>query len=124
VIPAQVSEGTLEEISLRTPDTSGSENRIDPHAAVKGILMKRWRKATCDRRRLLPPRLPSTSHASQKLKRPPQLTSVCSRRRRRTSGKGAVLHKNTPGFFMWDGIDVEAPLERNSSTCATVTSPA
>ena len=38
--------------------------------------------------------------------------------------KGAVLHGKTPRLLHVDGIDVEAPLERNLIYCGTATCPA
>jgi D-3-phosphoglycerate dehydrogenase len=117
---AQVSEGTLEEISLRyTGHMAESKTDLIRNAAVKGILNESLEEkanlvnaeaiASARGLRLHESRKPHTSSGGS--------GSVLSVLLKTSAGehlvKGAVLHKDRPRLLHVDGIDVEAPLERN-----------
>ena len=117
---AQVSEGTLEEISLRyTGHIAESKTDLIRNAAVKGILNEALEEkanlvnaeaiASARGLRIHESRKPHSSGGGS--------GSVLSVLLKTASGehlvKGAVLHKDTPRLLHVDGIDVEAPLERD-----------
>jgi D-3-phosphoglycerate dehydrogenase len=117
---AQVSEGTLEEISLRyTGHIAESKTDLIRNAAVKGILNEALEEkanlvnaeaiASSRGLRIHESRKPHSSGGGSR--------SVLSVLLKTATGehlvKGAVLHKDTPRLLHVDGIDVEAPLERD-----------
>jgi D-3-phosphoglycerate dehydrogenase / 2-oxoglutarate reductase len=117
---AQVSEGTLEEISLRySGHIAESKTDLIRNAAVKGILNEALEEkanlvnaeaiASSRGLRIHESRKPHTSGGGS--------GSVLSVLLKTAQGehlvKGAVLHKDTPRLLHVDGIDVEAPLERD-----------
>src|ERR1700686_4138548 len=117
---AQVSEGTLEEISLRyTGHIAESKTDLIRNAAVKGILNEALEEkanlvnaeaiASSRGLRIHEARKPHSSSGGS--------GSVLSVLLKTATGehlvKGAVLHKDTPRLLHVDGIDVEAPLERD-----------
>jgi D-3-phosphoglycerate dehydrogenase / 2-oxoglutarate reductase len=117
---AQVSEGTLEEISLRySGHIAESKTDLIRNAAVKGILNEALEEkanlvnaeaiASARGLRIHESRKPSSSSGGS--------GSVLSVLLKTATGehlvKGAVLHQDTPRLLHVDGIDVEAPLERN-----------
>ncbi len=117
---AQVSEGTLEEISLRySGHMAESKTDLIRNAAVKGILNEALEEqanlvnaeaiASARGLRIHESRKPHSSTAAS--------GSVLSILLKTATGehlvKGAVLHKDTPRLLHVDGIDVEAPLERD-----------
>jgi D-3-phosphoglycerate dehydrogenase len=117
---AQVSDGTLEEISLRySGHIAEAKTELIRNAAVKGILNEALEEkanlvnaaaiASARGLRIHEARKPKSSTGGS--------GSVLSVLLKTASGehvvKGAVLHKNTPRLLNVDGIDVEAPLERN-----------
>ncbi len=117
---AQVSEGTLEEISLRyTGHIAESKTDLIRNAAVKGILNEALEEkanlvnaeaiASSRGLRIHEARKPHSSGGGS--------GSVLSVLLKTATGehlvKGAVLHKDTPRLLHVDGIDVEAPLERD-----------
>jgi D-3-phosphoglycerate dehydrogenase len=117
---AQVSEGTLEEISLRySGHIAESKTDLIRNAAVKGILNEALEEkanlvnaeaiASARGLRIHESRKPHSSGGGS--------GSVLSVLLKTANGehlvKGAVLHKDTPRLLHVDGIDVEAPLERD-----------
>lgn len=117
---AQVSEGALEEISLRyTGHIAESKTDLIRNAAVKGILNQALEEkanlvnaeaiASARGLRIHEARKPHSSSGGS--------GSVLSILLKTATGehlvKGAVLHKDTPRLLHVDGIDVEAPLERD-----------
>jgi D-3-phosphoglycerate dehydrogenase len=117
---AQVSEGTLEEISLRyTGHIAESKTDLIRNAAVKGILNEALEeKANLVNAEAIASSRGLRIHESRK----PHSSgggsgSVLSVLLKTATGehlvKGAVLHKDTPRLLHVDGIDVEAPLERD-----------
>jgi len=117
---AQVSEGTLEEISLRyTGHIAESKTDLIRNAAVKGILNEALEeKANLVNAEAIASSRGLRIHESRK----PHSSgggsgSVLSVLLKTAIGehlvKGAVLHKDTPRLLHVDGIDVEAPLERD-----------
>ena len=117
---AQVSEGTLEEISLRyTGHIAESKTDLIRNAAVKGILNEALEeKANLVNAEAIASSRGLLIHESRK----PHSSgggsgSVLSVLLKTATGehlvKGAVLHKDTPRLLHVDGIDVEAPLERD-----------
>ncbi|HLW84997.1 MAG TPA: phosphoglycerate dehydrogenase [Candidatus Sulfotelmatobacter sp.] len=117
---AQVSEGTAEEISVRySGHIAEWKTELIRNAAIKGILNQALEEkanlvnaaAIADSRGL-------RVHESHKAKNPTGGTaSVLSIELKSATEehavKGAVLHGNEPRLLHVDGIDVEAPLERN-----------
>ncbi|MGA9980978.1 MAG: phosphoglycerate dehydrogenase [Candidatus Sulfotelmatobacter sp.] len=117
---AQVSEGTAEEISVRySGHIAEWKTELIRNAAIKGILNQALEEkanlvnaaAIADSRGL-------RVHESHKSKTPTGGTaSVLSIELKSAAEehavKGAVLHGNAPRLLHVDGIDVEAPLERN-----------
>src|SRR5216684_4467659 len=117
---AQVSEGTLEEISLRyTGHIAESKTDLIRNAAVKGILNEALEeKANLVNAEAIASSRGLRIHESRK----PHSSgggsgSVLSVLLKTATGehlvKGAVLHKDAPRLLHVDGIDVEAPLERS-----------
>ena len=117
---AQVSEGTLEEISLRySGHIAESKTDLIRNAAVKGILNEALEEkanlvnaeaiASSRGLRIHESRKPHSSSGGS--------GSVLSVLLKTANGehlvKGAVLHKDAPRLLHVDGIDVEAPLERD-----------
>ena len=117
---AQVSEGTAEEISVRySGHIAEWKTELIRNAAIKGILNQALEEkanlvnaaAIADSRGL-------RVHESHKPKTPTGGTaSVLSIELKSATEehavKGAVLHGSEPRLLHVDGIDVEAPLERN-----------
>jgi D-3-phosphoglycerate dehydrogenase len=117
---AQVSEGTAEEISVRySGHIAEWKTELIRNAAIKGILNQALEEkanlvnaaAIADSRGL-------RVHESHRPKTPTGGTaSVLSIELKSAAEehtvKGAVLHGNAPRLLHVDGIDVEAPLERN-----------
>jgi D-3-phosphoglycerate dehydrogenase / 2-oxoglutarate reductase len=116
---AQVSEGTLEEISLRyTGHMAESKTDLIRNAAVKGILNEALEeKANLVNAEAIASSRGLRIHESRKPHSSGGSGSVLSVLLKTASGehlvKGAVLHKDTPRLLHVDGIDVEAPLERD-----------
>ena len=117
---AQVSEGTLEEISLRySGHIAESKTDLIRNAAVKGILNEALEeKANLVNAEAIASSRGLRIHESRK----PHSSgggsgSVLSVLLKTSTGehlvKGAVLHKDTPRLLHVDDIDVEAPLERD-----------
>jgi D-3-phosphoglycerate dehydrogenase / 2-oxoglutarate reductase len=117
---AQVSEGTLEEISLRySGHIAESKTDLIRNAAVKGILNEALEeKANLVNAEAIASSRGLRIHESRK----PHSSgggsgSVLSVLLKTANGehlvKGAVLHKDAPRLLHVDGIDVEAPLERD-----------
>jgi D-3-phosphoglycerate dehydrogenase len=116
---AQVSEGTLEEISLRySGGIAEWKTELIRNAGVKGILNQSLEEkanlvnaaAIADSRglRLTEDRKPSTSGGSENV-----LTITLTTNQEKHVVKGAVLHGHAPRLLHVDGIGVEAPLETN-----------
>ena len=116
----QVSEGTLEEISLRySGHIAESKTDLIRNAAVKGILNEALEeKANLVNAEAIASSRGLRIHESRK----PHSSgggsgSVLSVLLKTATGehlvKGAVLHKDAPRLLHVDGIDVEAPLERD-----------
>jgi D-3-phosphoglycerate dehydrogenase len=116
---AQVSEGTLEEISLRyTGHIAESKTDLIRNAAVKGILNEALEeKANLVNAEAIASSRGLRIHESRKPHSSGGSGSVLSVLLKTATGehfvKGAVLHKDTPRLLHVDGIDVEAPLERD-----------
>ncbi len=117
---AQVSEGTLEEISIRySGHIAESKTDLIRNAAVKGIL----NEALEEKANLVNAEAIASSRGLRihEARKPPGSSggsgSVLSVLLKTATGehlvKGAVLHKDTPRLLHVDGIDVEAPLERD-----------
>ena len=116
---AQVSEGTLEEISLRySGDIAEWKTELIRNAAVKGILNQYLQEkanlvnaaAIADSRglRLSEERKPKTSGGADNV-----LSIYLKTSQEKHVVKGAVLRGQTPRLLHVDGIEVEAPLESN-----------
>ncbi|HYM05012.1 MAG TPA: phosphoglycerate dehydrogenase [Terriglobales bacterium] len=116
---AQVSEGTLEEISLRyTGHIAESKTDLIRNAAVKGILNEALEeKANLVNAEAIASSRGLRIHESRKPHSSGGSGSVLSVLLKTSTGehlvKGAVLHKDTPRLLHVDDIDVEAPLERD-----------
>ncbi len=117
---AQVSEGTLEEISIRySGHIADAKTELIRNAAVKGILNEALEeKANLVNAGTIASARGLHIHESRKPKSSSGGSGSVLSVLLKTSGeehlvKGAVLHKNTPRLLHVDGIDVEAPLERN-----------
>ena len=117
---AQVAEGTIEEISLRySGHIAGWKTELIRNAAIKGVLNQMLE----ERANLVNSASVAASrglrvHESRKEKSTTggagsvlsiDLKTSCEQR----SVKGAVLHGTAPRLLHVDGIDVEAPLERD-----------
>ena len=116
---AQVSEGSLEEISIRySGGISEWKTELIRNAAVKGILNQSLEEkanlvnaaAIADSRglKLLEERKPKTSGGADNV-----LTIQLQTGQEKHLVKGAVLHGSEPRLLHVDGIEVEAPLESN-----------
>src|SRR5580704_3197344 len=117
---AQISEGTLEEISLRySGHIAEWKTELIRNAAIKGVLNEALEEkanlvnaaAIADSRGL-------RVHEARKAKGPTGgvgsvLSIVMKTETEEHMVKGAVLHGQTPRLLHVDGIEVEAPLERN-----------
>src|SRR5206468_3363978 len=116
---AQVSDGTLEEISLRYSGHIGEwKTELIRNGAVMGILNEALEeKANLVNAAAIASARGLRIHESRKAKSSGGSGSVLSVLLKTSSEehlvKGAVLHKDTPRLLHVDGIDVEAPLERN-----------
>jgi D-3-phosphoglycerate dehydrogenase / 2-oxoglutarate reductase len=117
---AQVGEGTLEEISLRySGHIAEWKTELIRNAAIKGILTEALEeKANLVNAASIASSRGLRVHEARKAKSSRGGTgSVLSILLRSAAEehivKGAVLHGNTPRLLHVDGIDVEAPLERN-----------
>ncbi|MGH9502435.1 MAG: phosphoglycerate dehydrogenase [Terriglobales bacterium] len=117
---AQVSESTLEEISLRySGHIAESKTDLIRNAAVKGILNEALEEkanlvnaeaiASARGLRIHEARKPNSSSGGSGSVLSVLLKTATSEH----LVKGAVLHKDTPRLLHVDGIDVEAPLERD-----------
>jgi D-3-phosphoglycerate dehydrogenase len=117
---SQVSEGTLEEISVRYSGHIGEwKTELIRNAAIKGIL----NQGLDEKANLVNAASIAASRGlrvieSTKAKQPGGgAGSVLSILLKTSSDEhlvtGAVLHKHAPRLLNVDGIDVEAPLERN-----------
>lgn len=115
---AQVSEGTLEEISLRYSGSIAEwKTELIRNAGIKGILNQRLDEkanlvnaaAIADSRglRLFEDRKPKISGADN------VLSIMLKTSQEKHLVKGAVLHGHVPRLLHVDGIEVEAPLESN-----------
>jgi D-3-phosphoglycerate dehydrogenase len=116
---AQVSEGTLEEISLRYSGHIGEwKTELIRNGAVMGILNEALEeKANLVNAAAIASARGLRIHEGRKAKSSGGSGSVLSVLLKTSTEehlvKGAVLHKDTPRLLHVDGIDVEAPLERN-----------
>jgi len=117
---AQVSDGSLEEISLRySGHIAEGKTELIRNAALKGIL----NESLEEKANLVNAEAIASSRGLriQESRKPKSSTggsgSVLSIMLRTANQehlvKGAVLHRNTPRLLHVDGIDVEAPLERS-----------
>ena len=117
---AQVSDGSLEEISIRySGHIAEGKTELIRNAALKGIL----NESLEEKANLVNAEAIASSRGLriQESRKPKSSTggsgSVLSVMLRTANQehlvKGAVLHKNTPRLLHVDGIDVEAPLERS-----------
>ncbi len=117
---AQVSEGTLEEISIRySGHIADAKTELIRNAAVKGILNEALEeKANLVNAAAIASARGLRIHESRKPKSSSGgsgsvLSVLLKTANEEHVVKGAVLHKNTPRLLHVDGIDVEAPLERS-----------
>jgi D-3-phosphoglycerate dehydrogenase / 2-oxoglutarate reductase len=116
---AQVSEGTLEEISLRYSGHIGEwKTELIRNGAVMGILNEALEeKANLVNAAAIASARGLRIHEGRKAKSSGGSGSVLSVLLKTSSEehmvKGAVLHQDTPRLLHVDGIDVEAPLERS-----------
>jgi D-3-phosphoglycerate dehydrogenase len=117
---AQISEGPLEEISLRySGHIAERKTELIRNAAIKGILNQTLDEkanlvnaaAIASSRGL---RVQEVRDAKSSTGGAGSVLSIVMRvQAEEHVVKGAVLHKNTPRLLHVDGIEVEAPLERN-----------
>jgi D-3-phosphoglycerate dehydrogenase len=116
---AQVSEGTLEEISLRYSGRMAEwKTELIRNAGVKGILNQRLdEKANLVNAAAIAASRGIRVHEDRKPKSAHGDESVLSIRLKTAAEehivKGSVLHKEFPRLLHVDGIEVEAPLERD-----------
>ena len=117
---AQVSEGTIEEISLRySGHIAEWKTELIRNAAIKGILNQALEeKANLVNAASIADSRGLRVHEAHKAKGSTGGSgSVLSILLKSTHAehlvKGAVLHHSAPRLLHVDGIDVEAPLERN-----------
>jgi D-3-phosphoglycerate dehydrogenase len=116
---AQVSEGSLVEISLRySGKVAEGKTELIRNAAIKGIL----NQGVEDKANLVNAAAMAASrglpvHEAKKAKTSGSTESVISvllkSAREEHIVKGSVIHKQVPRLMHVDGIDVEAPLESN-----------
>jgi D-3-phosphoglycerate dehydrogenase len=117
---AQVSEGTIEEISLRySGHIAEWKTELVRNAAIKGILNQALEEkanlvnaaSIADSRGL---RIHEVHKAKSSAGGAGSVLSILLKSSSEEHlVKGAVLHKSAPRLLHVDGIDVEAPLERN-----------
>jgi len=116
---AQVSEGNLVEISLRySGNIAEWKTELIRNAAVKGVLNESLdEKANLVNAAALADSRGVPIHEARKAKTSGSSESVISlllkTNKEEHIVKGSVLHKHLPRLLHVDGIDVEAPLERN-----------
>jgi D-3-phosphoglycerate dehydrogenase len=117
---AQASDGTLEEISLRySGHIAEWKTELIRNAAIKGILNEALEEkanlvnaaaiASARGLRIHEARKPKSSTGGSGS----VLSILLKTATEEHLVKGAVLHQHTPRLLHVDGIDVEAPLERN-----------
>jgi D-3-phosphoglycerate dehydrogenase / 2-oxoglutarate reductase len=117
---AQISDGPLEEISLRyTGHVAERKTELIRNAAIKGILNETLEEkanlvnaaAIAFSRGL---RVQEARDAKSSTGGAGSVLSICVKIEQEDHVvKGAVLHNNIPRLLHVDGIEVEAPLERN-----------
>jgi D-3-phosphoglycerate dehydrogenase / 2-oxoglutarate reductase len=117
---AQASEGTLEEISIRySGHIAEWKTELVRNAAIKGILNQALEeKANLVNAASIAAERGFRVHESHKPKASSGgagsvLSILLKTSREERLVKGAVLHGHAPRLLGVDGIDVEAPLERN-----------
>jgi len=116
---AQLGEGTIEEISLRySGHMAEGKTELVRNAAIKGILNQGLEeKANLVNAATIAAARGLRVHEARKPKSTGGAGSVLSvmlkSAREEHLVKGAVLHEHVPRLLHIDGIDVEAPLERN-----------
>jgi len=117
---AQVSEGTMEEVSLRySGHIAEWKTELIRNAAIKGILNEALEeKANLVNAASIASYRGLRIHESRKPKSSSGgagsvLSILLKTNSEEHLVKGAVLHKNAPRLLHVDGIDVEAPLGRN-----------
>ena len=117
---AQISEGSMEEISLRySGNIAESKTELIRNAALKGVLNQALEeKANLVNAASIASACGLRVHEAQKPKGSAGgAGNVLSLLLKTGAGehivKGAVLHQRMPRLLNIDGIDVEAPLERN-----------
>jgi D-3-phosphoglycerate dehydrogenase / 2-oxoglutarate reductase len=117
---AQASEGTLEEISLRySGHIAAWKTDLIRNAAIKGILNEALEeKANLVNAAAIASSRGLRVHEARKLESSQGgagsvLSVMLKTAAEEHLVKGAVLRKQTPRLLHVDGIDVEAPLERN-----------
>jgi len=117
---AQVSEGALEEISLRySGHIANWKTELIRNAAIKGILNQALEEKAnlVNASAIASSRGLRVHEASKPQGSPGGVGSVLSvlvkTQTEEHTVKGAVLHQNAPRLLHVDGIEVEAPLERN-----------
>ncbi len=117
---AQVSEGTIEEISVRySGHIAEWKTELIRNGAIKGILNQALEEkanlvnaaAIADARGLRVLESPRTKASTGGVGSVLSISLKTSTEEHLV--KGAVLHSNAPRLLHVDGIDVEAPLERN-----------
>jgi len=117
---AQVSEGTIEEISIRySGHIAGWKTDLVRNAAIKGILNQALEEkanlvnaaSIADARGLRVHESPKTEASTGGAGSVLSIFLKSSTEEHMV--KGAVLHGSAPRLLHVDGIDVEAPLERN-----------
>lgn len=117
---AQISEGALEEISLRySGHIAERKTELIRNAAIKGMLNQALEeKANLVNAATIAASRGLRVHEAHKAKSSTGgagsvLSILIKTHSEEHMVKGAVLHQNAPRLLHVDGIDVEAPLERN-----------
>ena len=117
---AQISEGALEEISLRySGHIAERKTELIRNAAIKGMLNQALEeKANLVNAAAIAASRGLRVHEEHKAKSSTGgagsvLSISVKTQSQEHLVKGAVLHKNTPRLLHVDGIEVEAPLEKN-----------
>jgi D-3-phosphoglycerate dehydrogenase len=117
---AQISEGTMEEISLRySGHIAEWKTELIRNAALKGVLNQALEeKANLVNAATIADSRGLRVHESHKAKASTGGTASVISIMFKSSGeehlvKGAVLRRTAPRLLQIDGIDIEAPLERN-----------
>ena len=117
---AQISDGSFEEISLRySGHIAEWKTELIRNAAIKGVLNQALEeKANLVNAAAIASSRGLRIHESRKPKSSTGgagsvLSVLLKTGKEEHLAKGAVLHKHTPRLLNIDGIDVEAPLERN-----------